>query len=81
MFAYNSPLSLILGNGQALLAGGTFLFSKTIVGLPFGSASQSVPTNPALCGATAYTQVILTGPTAGGPGFQLTNAQDITIGF
>jgi hypothetical protein len=34
-----------------------------------------------LCGVSAYTQVLLFGPTAGGPPFQLTNSQDLTVGF
>jgi len=82
MLAYNQPLDVVLGNGQALLIdiGASFLFSKAFTGLPFGTATQPVPTDASICGLTAYTQVVMTGPTAGGPSFQLTNAQDITVG-
>ncbi len=82
MIAYSQPANLNLANGQVLLVdlGSSFLFSKSLAGLPFGHASQDVPMNFALCGAQAYTQVILFGPTDGGPPFQLTNAQDLTVG-
>jgi hypothetical protein len=83
MFAYGGPASIPLANGQVILSdpGSAFIFSKAIAGLPAGSATENVPTNLALCGFTAYTQVIMSGPTAGGPPIQLTNSQDLTIGF
>ncbi|MAB79003.1 MAG: hypothetical protein CMJ89_06565 [Planctomycetes bacterium] len=83
MFAYGGPASIPLANGQVILSdpGSAFIFSKAITGLPAGSATENVPTNLALCGFTAYTQVIMSGPTAGGPPIQLTNSQDLTIGF
>ena len=82
VFAYRDPADILLANGQSLLvdtAGGA-LFAVNIVGLPFGLGGFDVPNDPALCGRSASTQAILLGPTAGGPTFQLTNAQDLTIG-
>ena len=82
VFAYSTPGNFNLGNGQVLLVqlGVGFLFSHTLTGLPFGSATQAVPLDPAFCGFVAYTQALLTQPTAGGLAFQLTNAQDLTLG-
>jgi len=83
MLAHNGAASIPLANGQVVLwdPSSSFMFSKTMNGMPNGSASQAIPVNLALCGNTAYTQVVMTGPTAGGPSFQLTNAQDLTVGF
>ncbi len=82
VFAYGSPGSALLGNGQVLLVslGIDLLFILPLEGLPFGSASILVPPDPMLCGLTAYTQALFTGPQAGGPNFQLTNSQDLTLG-
>ena len=82
MYAYNGAASIPLGNGQVVLfdPGSSFMFTKVMTGMPNGSASQAVPMDLSLCGATAFTQVIMTGPTAGGPSFQFTNAQDLTVG-
>jgi len=82
VFATSNQASIVLGNGQTLLVdtAANFLFNAAIVGLPFGSGQMSVPNDPTLCGRTAATQAILLGPTAGGPPFQLTNSQDLTVG-
>jgi len=82
VFAYNTPASIPLGNGQVVLTDLTsnFMFSSFLTGLPFGTGSVNVPNDLNLCDRTAYTQAILTNPTAGGPPFQLTNAQDLTVG-
>jgi hypothetical protein len=83
VIAYNGPANLVLGNGQALLIdpASAPLFSLNLTGLPIGQASTTVPNDIALCGATAYTQAVLVGPTGPGPPFQLYNSQDLTVGF
>ena len=83
MLAYNGAASIPLANGQVVLwdPSSSFMFSKVMAGMPNGAASQAIPVNLSLCGNTAYTQVVMSGPTAGGPSFQLTNAQDLTVGF
>jgi hypothetical protein len=82
IFATAAQANIPLGNGQTLLVdtGASFLFNSALVGLPFGGGQMNVPSDPALCGRSAATQAILIGPTAGGPPFQLTNAQDVTVG-
>jgi subtilisin family serine protease len=82
VLATAAQANIPLANGQSLLidTGASFLFSSAILGLPFGTGQMAVPSDPAFCGRTAATQAILIGPTAGGPPFQLTNAQDVTIG-
>ena len=82
VFAYRDPATIPLANGQTVLAdtSGPLFFTSGILGLPFGTGSMAVPSDPSLCGTEAATQAILIGPTNGGPSFQLTNAQDLTVG-
>ena len=77
---YNSS-SIVLANGQFLLSDRPYLFTRSLSGLPSGTATYPVPVNPAYCGSEVYTQVLMVGPTAGGPAVQLTNSQDLTYGF
>ncbi|MAB78302.1 MAG: hypothetical protein CMJ89_03010 [Planctomycetes bacterium] len=81
VFAGYNSASVILGNGQFLLSAAPYLFTRSITGLPSGSATYSVPSNAAYCGLEVYSQVLMIGPTAGGPTIQLTNSQDLTYGF
>jgi len=83
VFGYNAPGNIILGNGQALLVdpNSSFMFSIALTGLPVGQGMVSVPNDVVWCGVTSHTQAVLVGPTSGGPQFQLTNAQDLTVGF
>ena len=83
VLAYGAPASIPLANGQVVLfdPSSAYFFTAGLSGLPNGSTTQNVPTNLGFCGLTAYTQVLLTGPTAGGPTFQFTNSRDLTIGF
>ena len=83
VFAYNTPASIPLANGQVLLSDTSagLMFTTGLTGLPNGTSMETVPTNLSLCGATAYSQGLLVTPTAGGPPIQLTNSQDLTIGF
>ena len=82
LLAYGNPGNFTLGNGQILLVelGPSFLFSMEFQSLPFGSVSIDVPPDSSLCGFKVYTQALLLGPTQGGPPFQLTNSQDLTLG-
>ena len=77
---YNSS-SIVLANGQFLLSDRPYLFTRSLSGLPSGTATYPVPVNTAYCGSEVYTQVLMVGPTAGGPAVQLTNSQDLTYGF
>ena len=83
VFGYSAPGNSVLANGQALLVDGMSspMFSIALTGLPLGQASIAVPNDISFCGMTSYTQAVLVGPTGGGPSFQLTNAQDLTVGF
>ena len=83
VFGYSAPDTIVLGNGQALLVdpNSNPMFSIALTGLPLGQGSIDVPNDVAFCGMSSYTQAILFGPTGGGPLWQLTNAQDITVGF
>jgi len=83
VIGYSAPGNTLLANGQALLVdtNSNPQFSVALTGLPLGQASVAVPNDVAFCGVSSYTQAVLVGPAGGGPSFQLTNAQDLTVGF
>jgi hypothetical protein len=77
IFAYRAPGFRTFANGMVGLvdAASPQFFQRTIA-LP-GSLVLSMPSNLALCGATAYTQAAL----LGGGSWALTNAVDLTAGL
>lgn len=85
LFAFDSPSSLTLATGQVLLCldlggNGELLtgagLTPTSTAGGVDSYSIAVPDLPALCGVTLCTQALQLGV----PPFQLSNAQDLTLG-
>ena len=82
-FAFESPARIALGGGQELLCmdlGRGELFTGNGIGPVFGplaSFALAVPIDSSLCGQTVYTQALH----LLGPPFELSNAQDLLIGF
>jgi len=85
LFAFNQSASFVLAAGQTLLAidnGAGELFSGAGLG-PVSSAggidsySLPIPSNTVLCSIEVYSQAIL----FGAPPFELSNANDLVIGY
>ena len=79
---YASPLTLTLPFGQDLLVNvadpaGELLGTPSFTGGPIVPFSLPVPSDPAFAGLEVYTQAVHTGIF----GTQLTNAQDLLLGF
>ena len=86
LFAFDSPATIVLGGGQVLLCmdgqGSGEMFtgfglspSSSAAGVD--SYSVAVPSTPLVCGLPLYSQALQ----FGNPPFDLSNAQDLTIGF
>ncbi len=74
-----APANVTLPNGKVLLIdGGSPVFFRKFLTLPFGQSTIALPNDLTLCAIPAYSQAVLFG---GGIPYELTNAMDLTAGF